>query len=319
MKRLGNWVVSFSKDESGGILILVGLLIVVLLGMAALAVDAGALYQSRREAVNAADAAALAGAQQLYRNLTSEEDEDVKTYAEDYATDNYNCESATALVRESDYEVEVIVENEVDLMFARFIVPDDFVNVSARAVAKIGSQKDGNILPIGISESLFYSLLENANSDDEGVDFDFIQFEDHPFESGNWGWVAFHNENAHVTVEYLEDGYDASIGDPIETNPGANIAPGQSQRMQEVEDIIKAYRDSGEELWIPVTGDMANGKKNDTIKAFAVITIDDYTLGAPTALTNISGKIWRGEFDALAISTDGDYNIFYPSGVALVE
>lgn len=52
-----------SADEDGAVLILVALLMVVLLGFAALAVDVSALHAERRELQNGADAAALAIAQ----------------------------------------------------------------------------------------------------------------------------------------------------------------------------------------------------------------------------------------------------------------
>jgi Flp pilus assembly protein TadG len=52
-----------AADEDGAVLVLVALLMVVLLGFAALAVDVSALHAERRELQNGADAAALAIAQ----------------------------------------------------------------------------------------------------------------------------------------------------------------------------------------------------------------------------------------------------------------
>ena len=51
------------RDESGAVLVYVAFLLVVLIGMGAIAVDAGALYQEHRELQNGADAAALAVAE----------------------------------------------------------------------------------------------------------------------------------------------------------------------------------------------------------------------------------------------------------------
>ena len=53
-------------DQSGGVLILTALLLTVIIGMAALAVDIGHLMVVRNELRNAADAGALAGARMLY-------------------------------------------------------------------------------------------------------------------------------------------------------------------------------------------------------------------------------------------------------------
>src|SRR5688572_17162621 len=50
-------------NEDGAVLVFVALILVVVIGFGAIAVDAGALYQEHRELQNAADAAALAVAQ----------------------------------------------------------------------------------------------------------------------------------------------------------------------------------------------------------------------------------------------------------------
>jgi hypothetical protein len=57
------------KDEQGAVLVIVVLMMVVLVGMAALVVDAGAMYEERRELQNGADAAALAVAEDCARGL----------------------------------------------------------------------------------------------------------------------------------------------------------------------------------------------------------------------------------------------------------
>jgi Flp pilus assembly protein TadG len=53
-------------DQSGGVLILTALLLIVIIGMAALAIDVGHLMIVRNELRNAADAGALAGTRMLY-------------------------------------------------------------------------------------------------------------------------------------------------------------------------------------------------------------------------------------------------------------
>ncbi len=53
-------------DQSGAVLVLVALLLVVIIGMAAMAIDIGHLMVVRNELRNAADAGALAGARVLY-------------------------------------------------------------------------------------------------------------------------------------------------------------------------------------------------------------------------------------------------------------
>ncbi len=59
-----------AADQSGGILVLVAVLFVVLLGVAAFAIDIGHLMVVKNEVQNAADAGALAGARMLYTSIT---------------------------------------------------------------------------------------------------------------------------------------------------------------------------------------------------------------------------------------------------------
>ncbi len=63
--------------EGGAILVLTALLLVVLMGFAAIAVDAAAAWSNRREAQTAADLASLAAVQEIPRTLTAEMDTEV--------------------------------------------------------------------------------------------------------------------------------------------------------------------------------------------------------------------------------------------------
>lgn len=60
-------------DQKGAVLVLVAILLIVFVGMAALAIDIGHLYLVRNELQNAADAGALAGAKVLYYDNTDDD------------------------------------------------------------------------------------------------------------------------------------------------------------------------------------------------------------------------------------------------------
>ncbi|MBI2914853.1 MAG: pilus assembly protein [Firmicutes bacterium] len=75
--------ISFLGNESGSVLVITALVLGVLLGMSALVIDAAYLYLQRQRLVNAADASALAGIQEL--NAGSEAALEV---ARDYALQN---------------------------------------------------------------------------------------------------------------------------------------------------------------------------------------------------------------------------------------
>jgi len=75
-------------NQTGAIAILVGLLMVVFVGLAALAVDIGHLYLVRNELQNASDAGALAGARVLYNEDGTEINEGANATAYDAAVAN---------------------------------------------------------------------------------------------------------------------------------------------------------------------------------------------------------------------------------------
>ncbi len=65
-RRICTW--HMLRDESGAVAVIVALVMVLLLSVVALVVDLGSLYDHDRELQTAADAAALAGAQELIRS-----------------------------------------------------------------------------------------------------------------------------------------------------------------------------------------------------------------------------------------------------------
>ena len=83
------------RDDRGVVLVWVAMSLVVLLGMGALVIDVGALYQERRELQNGADAAALAVAKDCAEGDCLDEMATAEYYASENAKDG---ESAVPLV-----------------------------------------------------------------------------------------------------------------------------------------------------------------------------------------------------------------------------
>jgi Flp pilus assembly protein TadG len=131
------------KDESGQALVIVALSTVVLFGATALSVDLGMAYNAKAELQAAADAAALAGAQDLPNANVA------KQSAENYAGfNNVEAENVTAV---SPYAgnsklIEVTCTREVEYYFAKFLGFDSKVIV-ARAVATKEASWIGDALP----------------------------------------------------------------------------------------------------------------------------------------------------------------------------
>ena len=84
------------REEDGATAVLAGLMIVMLLGFGAFAIDVGAIYQEKRELQNGADGAAMAAAQECANRLAggptcaSHTDTTLASYTGHYANANAN-------------------------------------------------------------------------------------------------------------------------------------------------------------------------------------------------------------------------------------
>lgn len=158
------------EDERGTALALVAISLVVLLGMAALAIDLGLLFEARNQAQRSADAAALAGASalQTFGNDPAVVDEAVAR-AMEYAAEN-PVQGVPVSVEPSDVEVDlenwsvtVTVHrttergNAVPTQLARVLGIDE-ANVNARATAAAVEAGGVNcLLPLAIPDRWFDS------------------------------------------------------------------------------------------------------------------------------------------------------------------
>ncbi|MGQ9573101.1 MAG: pilus assembly protein TadG-related protein [Dehalococcoidia bacterium] len=142
VRRLWRWW----RCERGQGLILSAFAMAALLGIAALVVDVGYVYQTRRDAQKAADAAALAGAGFLLEGASPSQ---AIAAAQEWAEKNgYNDSDDTSVTvnipptsgpHSGDSRfVEVIIERDVDAFFARVLGVNTW-NAHQRAVAGITS------------------------------------------------------------------------------------------------------------------------------------------------------------------------------------
>ncbi len=101
------------KKESGQILVLIAVGFIVLLGFTALAIDGGMVYSDRRQAQNAADAAALAGSLEKARGQT--DDAAVAKAEEILVTNGFKPGEAAIVVLEGSDSGGYFAQVEVDL------------------------------------------------------------------------------------------------------------------------------------------------------------------------------------------------------------
>ena len=118
-----------AADESGVVIVLVAIIMVAILASAAVAIDLGSFYSAQRKAQAAADAGALAAAQDLVGTSSTSYSADGTTIA----TTNYP--GATVTVSQpTSSTAKVVVNASTPVLFGHFLGMKQ-ENVSATAVA----------------------------------------------------------------------------------------------------------------------------------------------------------------------------------------
>ena len=119
------------RDEGGSVLVMIAILLPVMLGMAALAIDVAGWYQTRRQLQSAADAAALAGMQDLPTSATASTD------AQNYVIKNASGAGTTVTTpfNSDSNQIKVTVTKSYPSIFGGLLGLGS-VQISASAVAK---------------------------------------------------------------------------------------------------------------------------------------------------------------------------------------
>jgi hypothetical protein len=121
------------RDESGQAFVFIAVILTALVGMAALVVDVGSWYQADRRLQTAADAAALAGAQELPLNQS-----DARSTADQYAkTNDPNVKEPINITFPDAGTIDVVAEADTPGIFAPVLGDFDVVTVHAEAQAKV--------------------------------------------------------------------------------------------------------------------------------------------------------------------------------------
>jgi len=165
-------------NERGASIVLVSLMMAALMGMAALAIDVGMLYNARAEAQRAADSAALAGAGSL---LVTAQEERARSIAIEFGNAN-KIQGVSVELLEEDVEVDVSAMtvrvtarrsasrgNAMATWFAR-VFGVDAVDVAARATAVVGSTNAATCLKPWILPDAWDDIDLNGRFD-AGVDY----------------------------------------------------------------------------------------------------------------------------------------------------
>ena len=207
---------NFISNESGQVIVIFALLIVALMGMMALVIDEGSVYEVRRHLQTVADSAALAGAHELPESPDNAVQKAIEYAAINGVTitaDNVEIESTLAA---NDTIVVTAIDPDAPLYFAK-VLGIESASVGARAKAIIAAPEElGGIVPFGVPEE------------------DWIPGEPYilkagpPGGDGNFNALALDwSTGANEYVENIKEGASTiyKVGDIVETEPGNMAGP----------------------------------------------------------------------------------------------
>jgi hypothetical protein len=275
MSRWAWWWRQGWRQERGALAVVLGLGITAFIGFAAISIDVGRLFVERFQLRNAADAAALGGAQLL---------------PDDPAGARATALAILAANGVAPGQVEVSVEGEsdllrvraggaVDLTFAR-VLGMAAGAVEVESVARVGAVTGlSGATPLGIEaaefvpgETYLIKLCPGGST---------------PPEQGNFHALALGGRGARVYRENLSYGYDdvLAVGDTVLTETGNMSGPtedGIAERIAADPDATYETfsNDSPRLLLVPLVDDFdVSGRSEVGIVGFAAFFLEDVSTG----------------------------------------
>jgi hypothetical protein len=291
-----------APDERGAVVVIVALVAIVLFGAAAYAIDAGNLWQTRRNMVTATDAAALAAAGKYAIGA------DGCSVAPQFVTANRAgaaldaCNPSTT--NTNDGYVTVSGHTNVPLSFAGiFGMTNKQVNSATTARWGIPSGAQG-LRPIALCLTSTPALEQwlNLPSGPTGPTASPIKItlsnsqpdacKDGNNAAGNWGLAFGNGNNSNSdTINWLANGYpDAvSVGDDIHANTGAFSGSLQSE--------LQTLVDNQTWFALPVFDRVDGGNGNNAsyhVVAFVYVQLVSYDVSGAQANRFITVNLDRG-------------------------
>lgn len=294
VERLRTLIHRLHRSERGQVFFFVVALIGVLGGMAAVAVDLGSYTADRRDLQNAADAIALAAAQDL------PDQTDTLAAANEWAIKNsIDLSDATVTVipqslpSEPNPRVLVEVERDHEFTFGRLIgIDSKEVGASASAVRTSPGGGDG-LMP--------WSVLEPAKDLADPGDPVVLKYDALNVENGNFGALRLDGNGANVyktTIKYGSDSSYCADGVPdcddpsvVQTQPGNMTGPtrqGTDYRIGHTEEGCNEWDDvvvengDGTHGLVPECNPFGPNGNPDSLRVVVVPVIESLCNGACT-------------------------------------
>jgi hypothetical protein len=255
-----------SRSESGQAIVFVAFILTALVGMAALVIDVGSWYQADRRLQTAADAAALAGVQELPLDPS-----DAQAIAEQYAQTNYPGIPKPAVTFPDPYTIDVVANADTPGIFAP-VLDSAFEVVTVRAEAQATVQAPlemKDVAPIAVYKDMA-CIVSDPSCFGQPVTLTFDEDAEFDPTKSKFGLLDLDRDGtigAGDMKDWLENGYPDSL--PVNTDyPPAN---GEKNGIkQELEDAA----DDERVLLFPVF-DTASASTGYHVIGWAAFVIDD--------------------------------------------
>jgi Flp pilus assembly protein TadG len=253
------------RRESGQAMVFLVFGLTGFVGMAGLVIDGGSWLRSQRQLQTAADAAALAGAQELPLDQTAARDN-----AESYAQQNHPRPVTTTITFPTAAEIDVVANTTAPGFFSRIYgAVFDEVDVRAHARAGVASPLTmKNVAPIGVHKD-YACIVTDPGCYGQTVTMDFDDDDLLDPTKSKFGLLDLDRDGsagAGDMKDWLTEGYPDSL--PIDTfYPPAN---GEKNGIkQELEDAA----DEDRVLLFPVF-DLAQNPDGYRVIGWAAFVID---------------------------------------------
>jgi hypothetical protein len=295
------------REERGSAIVIMAFAITMMMGFGALTVDLGNLYLNKTRLANMADAAALAGVQDL-------PDDPQGAVSNSYAYAGKNGLSSDIVevtLSSNNTVVTVNATRHVPLYFAQ-IFDLTISDVSAQASAAIRAiSGTTGVVPFGIVQQQFiygqtYTLKAGAGG---GY-------------SGNYGALALGGNGANEYRDNIENGYNGQLrmGDWVSTEPGNMSGPtsqGVNYRIALDPNATFATVQQGSPriLVVPIIDSLAvHGRSDVLIVGFGAFFLEG--VGGQGNNNYVSGKFMQIVIPGEMSSGAGDYGVY---GSTLIE
>jgi hypothetical protein len=236
------------KGESGQAFVLMALSLVVIMGMAALVVDVGNWYHTKRRLQGTADAAALAGAQRLPADSAGAQAMAL-SYADKNGGDVAGADIAVTSTLQANDTIGVRAR-KTDAGFFGGVLGIASADISARAKARVGPPlKAKYVAPMVVFCN--HPLIHNCNGDstpDFGVDHPTTMDYDPMGAPGAYGMLNLaggSNPGSSDEADWILHGFDKYLGiGDYRSDPGAKFS------SSNIQDALEARK--GSVLLFPV-------------------------------------------------------------------